>query len=180
MRIGEKLAATAAVIGTAVLGGVVAAAPATAAPMDAGIHLTAGHDVGVYGKDVYPVDSNKIAPNLLYPSRPGIPTDGIDADCYTSKGSAVNGHDNRWYHTVYLYYNHNGGSCRSTRGSTRPTWTTAPQPTSTSSLIASTSPRVERTAHAEVTASELCPFCPTFPVDTTKLAPHDPPARYSR
>ncbi|WP_328604050.1 hypothetical protein OG943_28765 [Amycolatopsis sp. NBC_00345] len=109
MRIGEKLAATAAVIGTAVLGGVVAAAPATAAPMDAGIHLTAGHDVGVYGKDVYPVDSNKIAPNLLYPSRPGIPTDGIDADCYTSKGSAVNGHDNRWYHTVYLYYNHNGG-----------------------------------------------------------------------
>jgi hypothetical protein len=109
MSMGKKLAATAAVIGAAALGGAVAAAPATAAPMDAGIHLTTEHDVGVYGTAyVPPVDGNKIAPNLLHSTRPGVPTDGIDADCYTSRGFPANGSDKRWYHTVYLYYNHNG------------------------------------------------------------------------
>ncbi|MEV4058202.1 hypothetical protein AB0J55_43940 [Amycolatopsis sp. NPDC049688] len=115
----DKLAATAAFVGTAVLGGVAAAAPVTATTLDAGIALTSGHNVGAYAVYAAPIDANKIAPNLLYSPNPSV-TDGIDADCYTSRGYPVNGHDNRWYHTMYLYYNHNGVKLQ------KYTWTYAP------------------------------------------------------
>ena len=108
MHIGRKLAATAALIGAAVLGGVAAAAPAGAAPQDAGIHLVTGHDVGVYGYYKNISDATKVAPNLLYNANPAI-TDGIDADCYSYKGQSVGSStDTNWYHTKYEYYNHSG------------------------------------------------------------------------
>ncbi|GAA1018624.1 MULTISPECIES: hypothetical protein [Amycolatopsis] len=104
MRIGKKLAATAAAIGMAALGGM-AAAPAHAAPMDVGIHLNTSHNAGVYNTAyVFPVEANKVAPNLHTRPNPAT-TDGIDADCYTSRGYAANGHDKRWYHATHLYYN---------------------------------------------------------------------------
>ncbi|QUQ66271.1 hypothetical protein [Kutzneria sp. CA-103260] len=110
MYIGKKLAATAALIGAAVVGGVVAAGPATAAPLDVqGIHLTAGHNVGLYN-DYNKVDNQDKAPvpDLLYSNNPNVPTDGIGADCWSDRGQAVIPGQPYWYHVVYEYYNHNG------------------------------------------------------------------------
>ncbi|MGW3097839.1 hypothetical protein ACWDCC_30890 [Streptomyces sp. NPDC001102] len=109
MRIGEKLAATAALVGTVVTGGLLAAAPANAAITDMGIHLTTGHNVGLYN-DYNVIDNADKATqqDLIYNANPNV-TDGIEVDCWSDKGKMLD-QGNRWYHTKTEYYNHLGYS----------------------------------------------------------------------
>jgi len=111
MRMEKKLAATAALIGAAVLGGVMAAAPANAAITDMGIHLSNNHNVGLYN-DYNRIDNadKATSDDLIYNSNPNV-TDGLETDCWSDRGADL-GLGNRWYHTKTEYYNHNPAHTR--------------------------------------------------------------------
>jgi hypothetical protein len=99
-----------ALIGAMTMSCVVAATPADASSSDMGVHLIAGHNIGVYA-DYNKIDDNdKVAPNLIYNANQNL-TDGIEVDCYSDNGADLDGGHGWgpfWYHTDTEYYNHLG------------------------------------------------------------------------
>lgn len=110
MYIGKKLAATAALLGAVATAGVLTATPASAAITDMGIHLSTGHNVGLYN-DYNKIDNADKATqqDLIYNSNASL-TDGLETDCWSDRGASLNNMDPYWYHTKTEYYNHLGYS----------------------------------------------------------------------
>ncbi|GAA5072487.1 hypothetical protein [Streptomyces similanensis] len=106
MYIGKKLAATTALLGAVATAGVLTATPASAAITDMGIHLSTGHNVGLYNDYKKINNADKATPNdLIYSTNPNL-TDGIETDCWSDRGASLNNMDPYWYHTKTEYYNH--------------------------------------------------------------------------